>query len=318
MDTQPEFISGDSANPETEASGGGSRSRKTRQRSAYLFPAYAFATALDIARRVEESGGGALTEETLAVDLGLSVKSSGYRLKTLTARQFQLLNKQGGGLSTTATAKAILKPTSSLDAQNGYRQSFMAVPLFRAVAERFKGQFLPDSQSLRNVLEREFQVDRARVQQAEKVLLESARDMQLLTRNEDKTYLTVSGGAALPAPAADEPPPPPPQPAAPPEREPAAAAPNGYGYARPPQPAVAPYAGGEPVGGASNTMSFSLDEIAQLGDEDFDVVWNALGLLVRGRRGRGNGTAAAAANPPGADYYPAPAPAPASGSGGGG
>lgn len=315
MDTQPEFISGDSANPETEPSGGGSRSRKTRQRSAYLFPAYAFATALDIARRVEENGGGALTEETLAVDLGLSVKSSGYRLKTLTARQFQLLNKQGGGLSTTATAKAILKPTSSLDAQNGYRQSFMAVPLFRAVAERFKGQFLPDSQSLRNVLEREFQVDRARVQQAEKVLLESARDMQLLTRNEDKTYLTVSGGNALPAPAADEPPPPPPQPAAPPEREPAYDAPDGYGYgyARAPQPAAAPYAGGEPAAGASNTMSFSLDEIAQLGDEDFNVVWNALGLLVRGRRGRGNGTAAAA-NPPAADYYPAPA----SGPGGGG
>lgn len=316
MDTQPEFISGDSANPETEPSGGGSRSRKTRQRSAYLFPAYAFATALDIARRVEESGGGALTEETLAVDLGLSVKSSGYRLKTLTARQFQLLNKQGGGLSTTATAKAILKPTSALDAQNGYRQSFMAVPLFRAVAERFKGQFLPDSQSLRNVLEREFQVDRARVQQAEKVLLESARDMQLLTRNEDKTYLTVSGAAALPPPAADEPPPPlsSPPPAAPPEREPSVDAPNGYGYPRPPQPAAAPYAGGEPIAGASNTMSFSLDEIAQLGDEDFDVVWNALGLLVRGRRGRGNGTPAA--NPPGADYYPAPAPA--SGSGGGG
>lgn len=315
MDTQPEFISSDSANPETEPSGGGSRSRKTRQRSAYLFPAYAFATALDIARRVEENGGGALTEETLAVDLGLSVKSSGYRLKTLTARQFQLLNKQGGGLSTTATAKAILKPTSALDALNGYRQSFMAIPLFRAVAERFKGQFLPDSQSLRNVLEREFQVDRARVQQAEKVLLESARDMQLLTRNEDKTYLTVSGGGALPAPAADEPPPPPPPPAAPPEREPAYDAPNGY--ARAPQPPAAPYAGGEPAAGASNTMSFSLDEIAQLGDEDFDVVWNALGLLVRTRRGRGNG-APAAANPPGADYYPVPGPAPASGPGGGG
>ena len=99
----------------------GSTGRKARQRSVYLFPAYGFTTALDIARRVEESGGGTLSEETLAVNLGLSVKSSGFRLKSLAARQFQLVVKQGDTLGTTPVAKAILKPTSGEDAQRGYR-----------------------------------------------------------------------------------------------------------------------------------------------------------------------------------------------------
>jgi len=46
----------DSATQENQ--GRSNSSRKTRQRSVYLFPAYGFTTALDIARRVEESGGG--------------------------------------------------------------------------------------------------------------------------------------------------------------------------------------------------------------------------------------------------------------------
>ena len=110
-------------------------------------PPYGFTTALDIARRVEESGGGSLTEETLAINLGLSAKSSGFRLKSLAARQFQLISKQGDTLFTTPVAKAIFKPTSGDDAQRGFREAFLSIPLFQAVAERYRGQRLPDSQT---------------------------------------------------------------------------------------------------------------------------------------------------------------------------
>ena len=179
-----------------ENQSGNNSARKTRQRSVYLFPAYGFTTALDIARRVEESGGGILTEETLAVNLGLSAKSSGFRLKSLAARQFQLISKQGDTLITTPVAKAIFKPTSSEDAQRGYREAFLSIPLFQAVAERYRGQRLPDSQTLRNVLEREFFVEHARVQQAERMLLDSARDAHLLKHTGDGTYLVVSDGGS--------------------------------------------------------------------------------------------------------------------------
>ncbi len=242
--------------------------RRTRKRSVYLFPAYGFSTALDFARRVEEGGGGTLSEDVLAVGLGLSVKGSGFRLKSLTARQFHLLNKQGDTLSSTPTAKSILRPTSHSEAVNGYRQAFMAIPLFRAVAERYRGQYLPDSQSLRNVLEREFQVDRGRVQQAEKLLMESARDTQVLTLSGDRAYLAVSGPSATAPNPVD--PAPPLEVVAEPELEPT----NGPVLSQ-------ASSAGPPV---PNTLSFSIDEIAQLSDADFDVVWKAFGILVKSRR----------------------------------
>ena len=239
--------------------------RKARQRSVYLFPAYGFTTALDIARRVEESGGGSLSEETLAVNLGLSVKSSGFRLKSLAARQFQLVVKQGDTLSTTPVAKAILKPTSGEDAQRGYRQSFLAIPLFQAVSERYQGQRLPDSQTLRNVLEREFHVEHSRVQQAERMLLDSARDAHLLKHQGDGTYLAATddvNGAFDEAGGMG------------PNFLEAADYPAMAGNA--PSPRAIPTA---PV----NTITFTLEEIGQLNAEDFEIVWQAIGILVRAR-----------------------------------
>ena len=241
--------------------------RKARQRSVYLFPAYGFTTALDIARRVEESGGGTLTEETLAVNLGLSVKSSGFRLKNLAARQFQLISKQGEILATTPVAKAIFKPTSNEDAQRGYRQSFLSIPLFQAVADRYRGQRLPDSQTLRNVLEREFHVEHSRVQQAERMLLDSARDAHLLTHRGDGTYLVVSDGAGGVLDEAGD---------LVPGGE--AFAPTSAGNYRSPLPQPGQSA---PV----NTISFTLDEIGRLNPKDFETVWGAIGILVRSRSG---------------------------------
>lgn len=243
--------------------------RKTRQRSVYLFPAYGFTTALDIARRVEESGGGSLTEETLAINLGLSAKSSGFRLKSLAARQFQLISKQGDTLLTTPVSKAIFKPTSGDDAQRGFREAFLSIPLFQAVAERYRGQRLPDSQTLRNVLEREFYVEHARVQQAERMLLDSARDAHLLKHTSDGTYLVVSDGGSA---SYDE---------------------FGAGGNAPfdlsslqngahqPSPSAQQAAAVPP-----NVLTFTIEEIGDLDSDEFESVWHALGILIRARKRR--------------------------------
>lgn len=276
----PENLTDDSAPydarpepPAASAKGRGNNSshRKARQRSVYLFPAYGFSMALDIARQVEESGGGTLTEETLAVNLGLSKNSSGFRLKCLAARQFNLLVKQGPTVSTTSIAKAILKPTSDEDALRGYRQSFLSIPLFQAVAERYRGQRLPDSQTLRNVLEREFLVERKRVQQAERLLLDSARDTYLLKYRGDGTYLTImdtpTGLPEEPGLPEDA------------ELEMGEAAFAAVGGSR-----LASMLPG--ASATANTITFSLDEIGQLQGEDFERVWEAIGILVKARSAR--------------------------------
>ena len=250
---------------------GGRTGRKARRRSVYQFPAYGFSMALQIARQVEESGGGTLTEETLAVNLGLSKTSSGFRLKCLAARHFGLLVKHGASVTTTSVAKAILKPTSDDDALRGYQQSFLSIPLFQAVAERYRGQRLPDSQTLRNVLEREFLVEPKRVQQAERMLLDSARDTFLLQHRNDGTYLNVS------------------------ERTPWGEEEAGiytdyelpWGLGSPALPEVIDRGPRSlPATASVNTFSFSLDEVAQLSHEDFEQVWRAVGILVRARGAR--------------------------------
>ena len=257
-----------SANNATQGNEGRSSSaRKTRQRSVYLFPAYGFTTALDIARRVEESGGGSLTEETLAINLGLSAKSSGFRLKSLAARQFQLISKQGDTLFTTPVAKAIFKPTSGDDSQRGFREAFLSIPLFQAVAERYRGQRLPDSQTLRNVLEREFYVEHTRVQQAERMLLDSARDAHLLKHTSDGTYLAVSEGVS--------------------------GTPDDYGasvnasfdLSSPQNGTYHQSATGQQSATVpANVLTFTIEEIGDLDTDEFESVWHALGILIRARR----------------------------------
>ena len=164
---------------------------KKRVRSPYLFPAYDFGLAQQIAERVERDGAGSLSEETLAIALHLSIRSSGFQLKTLTARQFGLLTKQGQVLSTTPRAKAIFKPINETEKKNAMTESFLAIPLFREVATRFKGQPLPQTQDFRNILERELKIDSKRVSDAERVLMDSARETGVLVTSGNNTYLST-------------------------------------------------------------------------------------------------------------------------------
>jgi hypothetical protein len=166
-------------------------SKTKRIRAPYLFPAYDFAIANLIASKVEQDGAGTLSEESLAIALRLSAKSSGFQLKALTARQFGLLTKQGDTLWTTPRAKAIVKPTTADEKRKALMDSFLEIPLFRAVTTRFKGTSLPQGQPFRNVLEREFGVPSKRVSDAERVLMDSARQTGVLVTAGNNMYLST-------------------------------------------------------------------------------------------------------------------------------
>lgn len=178
---------------------------RTAKRSPYLFPAYDFGFARQIAARVEKDGAGSLSEETLAIALKLSVKSSGFQLKALTARQFGLLLKQGQTLTTTALAKAIFKPTSEAEKKAALIQAFLNIPLFKEVATRFKGRPLPDSQDFRNILERELGIDSKRVADAERVLMDSARETGVIVNSGSNVYLSTEMSSVAEEPKPDKP-----------------------------------------------------------------------------------------------------------------
>ena len=243
------------------------RARKKPVRSEHLFPLYDLGTALRLTERVERDGGGSLTEETLAIALGVSSKSSSFRLRGLTARQFGLLTKQGPSLVTTPLGKSILKPTSQEERAAALATAFLSMPLFKAVADRFASGPLPQGTALRNILEREMRVEPNRVTDAERVLLDSAREAGVLQGDGDDRYLafaTTSNGQTSP-------------------------------QAGPEQPTSQPLPSGNTRQEASLTASrevvpfergmlqISEADLADFGDQEFSEIWNALGKIVRAR-----------------------------------
>ena len=242
-------------NGEMQAKDGGNKTK--RMRSPYLFPAYDFGTAELIASKVERDGAGTLTEASLAMALRQSAKSSGFQLKSLTARQFGLLTKQGSILQTTPRAKAILKPTTEDEKRKALIDSFLELPLFREVATRYKGQPLPQGQAFRNILEREFRIPSKRVSDAERVLMDSARETGILVTSGNNMYLSIElmptekkdseTGAGQPTTQAD--------------------------YPSPPKPPSTP----------GGILTISEEDLATFGDAEFGEVWDALGKIVRAR-----------------------------------
>jgi len=239
--------------------------RKQRVKPLYAFPSYNLGVALQVADKIERVGGGKLTEETLAVSLGVSAKSSGFRLRINNARQFGLVTKQGEYLSTTHTAKSILKPTASNEKADALRQAFLSIPLFKVVVSRFKGQPLPRGDSFRNVLEREFKIESARVRDAERVLLDSAREAGLITESGGNTYLVTEIVSTI-QPSLFE---------GIIQREPVSSL-----SPRTTEPYVETARSAPPT---DEFSSFSVEDISELNDDEFAQFWQAWGKIIRRR-----------------------------------
>ena len=251
------------------------KEKRTAVRSPLLFPVYSFGEALRIAEKVEQTGGGKLNEDTLAVALSLSVKSSGFLLRALTARQFKLLQKSGPTLETTSLAKAIIKPVNEEEKLHAIRESFLSIPLFNAVASRFKGQNLPQGDVFRNILERELRIPHDRVGAAERVLMDSAREAKLLTTSGNNTYLVtdmpVQAGTIKPSEDLRKD-------GQPMDNEPEKPT-EGQGVSVSKERYVSPTLPGE-------LLTISAVDLAEFEPEEFNEVWGAIGKIVmkRGKR----------------------------------
>jgi len=233
--------------------------KQTRLRSPYLFPVYDFSIANSVANKVEQDGGGTLSEASLAIALRMSVKSSGFQLRALTARQFGLLTKQGSILSTTPRAKAIFKPTIENEKRKALIDSFLELPLFREVATRYKGKPLPQGQAFRNILEREFGIPSKRVSDAERVLMDSARQTGVLVTSGENVYLSTETEST------------------PTERKEVA-----VGIGQPTQQPAYPSTT-KPPSTRGGILTISEEDLTTFDDTEFGEIWDALGKIVRAR-----------------------------------
>jgi len=201
-------MEGDAMNTNEVSGNAPEKKRREYVRSQYLFPVYDMDMALKVANKVDTQGAGTLSEASLAMDLGLSAKSSGFQLRVATAKQFGLIERRGNNLCTTELAKGIFRPVSGEEKKGNLARAFYNIELFRAIGDRFDGVPLPNDTDLRNLLERELGVKRERVGDAFSTFMKSAKVAGLLRESQGKMYLLrESTGAAV---GGGPPPPPPP------------------------------------------------------------------------------------------------------------
>jgi hypothetical protein len=161
-------------------------------RSRFRSVRYDLAAAIEVAR-LADAAGGAIGPDLLAPALGYSGTNNGaYLSRVASARLFGLVSGRGPRLELTERGRQILggvEPGSSVSR----RDAFLAVPLFRAVADATgsRAGVLPDD--LSRWLVDEFGEMEGKARSVADVLVASAGQAHLLRRTSDgKIQLTAS------------------------------------------------------------------------------------------------------------------------------
>jgi len=161
-------------------------------RSRFRSVRYDLTTAIEVAR-LADAAGGAIGPDLLAPALGYSGTNNGaYLSRVASARLFGLVSGRGPRVEITERGRQILsgvEPGSS----ESRREAFLAVPLFRAVAEatESRGGILPDD--LAHWLVDDFGETESKARLAADLLVTSAGQALLTQRTSDgKIQLTSS------------------------------------------------------------------------------------------------------------------------------
>jgi hypothetical protein len=154
-----------------------------REQSTIAFPYLDLDSAIEVARAIYNRGGtGGCTVEELAAEMNQTV-SGAFRLKTGTAKTFDLVAKEGkSGFKLNELGRQIIAQDTERAAR---AESFMRVPLYAAVYDKYKGHLLPPPKAL----EREMQgmgVSSKQTDKARQAFERSAKQAGYFESGEDR------------------------------------------------------------------------------------------------------------------------------------
>jgi len=174
--------------------------KKRGPKSGTGYPYYNMEDSVEVAKLVHERGGGSCSPAQLASFLDYSGTNSGtYLTRVASAKMFGLIVAQQGVISVTERARGIFAPVMPDDCKKAKVDAFLSVPLFKAIFDKFNGTYLPPTVGLRSLLENQFQIVRARVTPAQRVLMESAEYAGFFDTHGDQTRLIEPAMGATPA-----------------------------------------------------------------------------------------------------------------------
>jgi hypothetical protein len=171
-----------------------------RKRSGIRFPYYDLEGAIKVARAVRDKGGGQCSLDQLARFVNAKGTDSGaFRSLVAAAATFGLVTASAGNVAVADRAAKILSPVYEDDERQGRIEAFYSVPLFKAVYDHYRGQQLPAEPGMKNALQHQFGVVKARVPTAYRVLMDSAEQAGFFATG--RTHLVeppAKGQARLP------------------------------------------------------------------------------------------------------------------------
>jgi hypothetical protein len=119
--------------------------KRTYERSTIEFPYNDLDDAVEVAKAVHYKGGGSCTLEQLAAQLDQSPTSGTFRGRVSNAGTFRLTLNASGGTSLSDLGWRIIDPAQEKAARV---DSFLAVPLYSSIFEKYKKYLLPPASAL--------------------------------------------------------------------------------------------------------------------------------------------------------------------------
>ncbi|QUL37891.1 hypothetical protein [Erythrobacter sp. JK5] len=165
---------------------------RKRQTSTISFPYLDLDTAVEVAHAMYKTRGhSAMEAHELAATMDQTL-SGAFRLKTGTARIFGLTEKEGrDATKLSGIGLRIIEPDTEAEAR---ASAFLAVPLYSAIYENYKGQRLPPSKALEREMEN-LGVSSKQTDKARQAFERSARQAGFFAKGEDRLVKPHFDGA---------------------------------------------------------------------------------------------------------------------------
>jgi hypothetical protein len=171
--------------------------KRERVHSSIVFPYSDLDDAVGVAKSVYTIGGSSCQADQLAARLGLPVSASMFQLRLNTARIFGLIVYSQGTITLTPLGTRICDRQQESAAR---AESFLSVPLYKAVYEQFKGATLPPPGGLDTTIGN-MGVSPKQKEKARRVFQRSASQAGFFAFGQDRLVYPSMKGNAEPPPS---------------------------------------------------------------------------------------------------------------------
>ena len=174
-----------------------------RGRSTIDFPYFDQDNGVMVAEAVHAVGGTSCDWLQLAAQMKQAAGGGGFRMRVMTARTFGLLNYDRGSVTLTDLG---IRVVDQKFVRSARADSFLAVPLFKAMYDKLKVAMLPPAAAIERLMESLGVAPKSK-EKARQVFMRSAKQAGFFEIDQNHlTYPPITGGAA-PKPATSELPP---------------------------------------------------------------------------------------------------------------